>query len=172
MRRQTVQKLLQALLMAGLLLSGMTAALAGGMTVTLELPPYSTDTKIKEAALMVKVVGCEDPKVWVATATAEGLVNGERKSIEIKTTKIKPGYFAIKPEWPTTGAWVLIVHAGYKDHPQHLVVPLGEKGKLQLTKGKNADGHETAGLVCKNYGSDSLRGKDLDDKLHEMASAK
>ena len=170
MRLRTVQKMGLALLMTGLLLSGITAALAGGMTATLELPPYSTDAKIKEAALMVKVVGCEDPKVWVATATAEGLVNGERKSIEIKTTKIKPGYFAIKPEWPTTGTWVLIVHAGYKDHPQHLMVPLGEKGKLQITK--KADGHGTGSLDYKNCGFDSLRAKDLDDKLHEMASTK
>jgi len=42
------------------------------------------------------------------TATAIGMVKGERRSIPLEVTKLsEPGLFAISQQWPKEGKWVI-----------------------------------------------------------------
>ena len=82
-------------------LSVATAALAGGQQVTLEV---SKDAK----SMLVRTFRCGTPSKISVSVTAEGLLNGERRSLplEVQATS-EPGVFRVARQWPAEGAWVL-----------------------------------------------------------------
>ena len=67
------------------------------------------DKNTKKIVLAVRAVVCQDlPNVKI-TGTAEGLVNGKRKTLPITLTVIDraEAVYAIQQQWPQDGAWVL-----------------------------------------------------------------
>jgi hypothetical protein len=70
--------------------------------------PDSPEARKMNAVLTVKVAGCHDPASAVVTATAIGLVKGERRSIPLRLSSLSdPGTFAISQQWPKEGRWVI-----------------------------------------------------------------
>ena len=60
------------------------------------------------AVLTVKASGCHDPATAKVTATAIGMVNGERREIALKVMPLSgAGMFAIAQQWPREGKWVI-----------------------------------------------------------------
>ena len=61
-------------------------------------------------------------------ATAEGVVNGARKSIPLKLLSLSAaGTFAVTREWPDEGTWVIkmvAVNPEYRDYATSAVVPI------------------------------------------------
>ena len=104
-----------------LTLCGALEARAGGFAIDVEAPPAS-EARYKDAVLLVRPVGCHGPGATVK-ATAEGIVNGQRKSIPltltsvardnsaVKATRHAFETFALKRQWPAQGAWVLAITA-------------------------------------------------------------
>jgi hypothetical protein len=131
-----------------LALAGASVALAGGFALLVEVPAPASDPRLKGAVLVVRPVGCHGPGATVS-ATAEGLVNGRRRSIPLTLTTVAsqtkaPGLtfetFAIKRQWPSEGAWVLAIRATspgwvYQDRTltatTDLLVELGPDGSIQ-----------------------------------------
>jgi hypothetical protein len=86
-------------------LSVASAALAGGQQLTLEV---SRDAK----SMLVRTFRCGTPSKISVSVTAEGLVNGERRSLplEVQATS-EPGVFQVARQWPAEGTWVLTATA-------------------------------------------------------------
>lgn len=72
-------------------------------------PPVAGNApSAKRAVLVVRPVGCADPAQAQITATAEGIVNGARRSMPLTLAALPtPGVHAIQPEWPSPGVWVV-----------------------------------------------------------------
>lgn len=62
-------------------------------------------TKVKKAVLMVRGLACDDPDSIRMTASAEGFVNGARRSMPLEPVETTPGVFAVPR--PPDGQWVL-----------------------------------------------------------------
>ena len=60
------------------------------------------------AVVTIKAVGCHDPAAAKVTATAIGVVNGERRTIPLELKPLgEPGAYALSQQWPKEGKWVI-----------------------------------------------------------------
>lgn len=82
--------------------------LGGGFYLEVGSPSASQDPKAKGAVVVARLLGCHNPETGSVIATAEGIVNGKRESIKLKTVALStPGMFAIERQWPSEGRWAL-----------------------------------------------------------------
>ena len=68
--------------------------------------------------------------------TAEGIVNGERKSVALRfETTSRPGVYALRKQWNDGGVWSLViaVNQGEDDQAQALV-ELGADGAISSVR--------------------------------------
>ena len=72
-------------------------------------PPVAGNAPFsKRALLVVRPAGCADPAKAHITGTAEGIVNGARRSVPLTLSSgPSSGVHAVQPEWPNSGAWVV-----------------------------------------------------------------
>ena len=72
-------------------------------------PPVAGNApSAKRAVLVVRPIGCADPAQAQITATAEGILNGSRRSVPLTLAALPtPGVHAIQPEWPSAGVWII-----------------------------------------------------------------
>jgi hypothetical protein len=72
----------------------------GGASVSLE--------RAKDGKYLVHSYACTGPASVSLTATAEGVVNGERKSIPLTLEPTKsPGTYRFERTWPAQGTWLV-----------------------------------------------------------------
>ena len=90
-----------------------TVLCAGGFYLQLGNPEASLEARRMHAVLTVTATGCHDPATAKLTATAIGVVNGERREIPLSVSRLDahPGFFAIAQQWPKQGKWVLRLEA-------------------------------------------------------------
>ena len=111
-----------------LALSLLAAPLFAG-TLALEVgnPAANTEAQSKHAAALVRTTSCHSPEKTELTATAEGVVDGVRRSIPLKVIRLStPGTFVVTHEWPSTGTWAVRVVARnpeYKNYATGVLVP-------------------------------------------------
>jgi hypothetical protein len=114
----------------GLVTSAM-AALAVGQTFTFTIgsPVASQDGRSKLAAFVFRTEGCADPAQAMVDATAEGLVEGARKSVALKLTKLStPGVYAVFPAWGPGGDWVVSLHGTCAAASAGALIPIRPDG--------------------------------------------
>src|SRR5262245_58299201 len=87
-----------ALLGGALLLAIASPALAGGFQLAVETPAGVKDLNLKDAVLIARTYGCHQPAAAKLSATAEGLVNGKRKSVPLELHAVGTGVYAVKQE--------------------------------------------------------------------------
>jgi hypothetical protein len=81
---------------------------AGGFFLQLGNPEANPEAQKLHAVLVIKATGCHDPAGAAVTATAVGMVNGERRTIPLKVEKLsETGAFALTQQWPREGKWVI-----------------------------------------------------------------
>jgi hypothetical protein len=81
---------------------------AGGFWLQLGNPDASAEARKVNAVVTIKATGCHDPAVARVTATAIGMVDGQRRSIPLKLDKLsEPGTYALRQQWPKEGKWVI-----------------------------------------------------------------
>jgi hypothetical protein len=87
----------------------------------------------KSAAMVARPDGCADPANARIEGTAEGVVNGARRSITLKLVPLRetPGVVAVNKEWPAEGVWVVKLTGTCQDKKAGVVVPFGPKGFLR-----------------------------------------
>ena len=62
----------------------------------------------KKSLLVVRPGGCADPARAQIMATAEGLVDGVRRSVPLQLAALStPGVHAVSKDWPNGGFWVV-----------------------------------------------------------------
>jgi len=138
-----------------------TSALAGGFQLAIEAPPQS-DPELKNAAMLVRTFGCNQPSDATVTATAEGLVAGKRQSMKVDLVPTSKGVYAINQQWPSEGHWVVAITGLYGGHTSSALVKLGPGGKLEVTNGVKK--HKTVQVVGRK-----LSAEEIDAALQTLA---
>ena len=107
------------------------AAAGAGFTFVIGSPVASQDFQVKAAAFVVRTEGCESSPAQIS-ATAEGLVKDERRSVALKVQPVnKPGVYAIFPMWPPEGRWVVNLKGTCGAASAGAIVPIGPKGFIR-----------------------------------------
>jgi hypothetical protein len=108
------------------------AVLAEGFTFTIGNPVASQDFRAKGAAFVFRTEGCADPAKSQISATAEGLLKGERKSLTLQVMALpKPGIYAVFQGWPAEGDWIVNLKGTCADAKAGALVPIGPKGFIR-----------------------------------------
>jgi|ERR1035441_5762821 hypothetical protein len=81
---------------------------AGGFWLQVGNPEASPAAGKMGAVAVIKAVGCHDPASAKVTATAVGVVDGERRAIPLELKPLgEPGAYALAQQWPKDGKWVI-----------------------------------------------------------------
>lgn len=72
-------------------------------------PPVAGNAQpAKSSLLVVRPGGCADPASAQISATAEGIVNGARRSVPLKLSALPtPGVHAVPKDWANGGVWIV-----------------------------------------------------------------
>ena len=101
---------------------------AGGLVLEVGNPKANPEASAKNAVIVARITACTSPEKTTVTATAESVSGGKRLSIPLKVTNLStPGTFAVTHEWPTGGAWAVVLVAtnpDYKDYATSVLVPV------------------------------------------------
>lgn len=99
---------------------------SGPPWISIEYPVNPLDASMRGAFLLVHVFHHATPIVYPVEGTAEGIVNGERRSIKLEFTETsRTGVYGLKRMWPTEGVWTLVIKGGAT-----AVVELGADGEV------------------------------------------
>ncbi|MDQ2666573.1 MAG: hypothetical protein M3Z05_11250 [Gemmatimonadota bacterium] len=86
------------------------AAAAGPPWISIETPVNPYDATTRGAYLLVHAFHHGDPVAYPVSGTAEGIVNGQRKSITLVfTATSRPGAYALRKQWGDVGVWELVI---------------------------------------------------------------
>ncbi|MGH7568016.1 MAG: hypothetical protein ACREL9_03450 [Gemmatimonadales bacterium] len=93
-------------------LLGAAPALAGPPWISIEYPVNPYDASMRGAFLLVHAFHHGTPRQFPIEGTAEGIVNGERRSVKLEfTATSRAGVYALKQLWPAEGTWTLVIRA-------------------------------------------------------------
>ncbi|MCC6930233.1 MAG: hypothetical protein IT359_14705 [Gemmatimonadaceae bacterium] len=122
---------------------GAAAVIAAGARATfgppwisIEYPVNPYDATTRSAFLVVHAFHHGTPTGFPVSGSAEGLVNGERRSIPLRfTTTSRTGVFALERQWPNDGTWTLVVSIaqGPEDNAS-AIVELGRGGEVAAVR--------------------------------------
>lgn len=129
-RRTLIRMSTLASLGGALLLAISLSALAGGFQLSVATPSSTSDAQMKDVVLVARTFGCHQPADAKLSATAEGLVNGARKSVALELRSIGSGVYAIKQQWPSEGTWVVALTGAYNGMTSSVLVELGPNGTV------------------------------------------
>src|SRR5215831_17568215 len=145
------------------------SAAGGDFWVTVEAGHSSRPGMSGQAVLVVRPEGCHEPQNATITATAEGFVNGQRKSLPLKLTAISPGVYEIAREWPAQGTWIIAVNGEYRGVPRAAIVRLGPGGNIPAKLAQSQDGSARDSVQSFRR---KLAGEDIASALHAMAGGR
>ncbi|HEY7682798.1 MAG TPA: hypothetical protein VH879_09160 [Gemmatimonadales bacterium] len=125
-----------SLLLTLALTAAAAPALAGPPWISIEFPanPYNASTR--DAFCVVHVYHHGDAAYYPVQGTAEGLVNGERRSVPLTLTDAgMPGVYAVRYRPETTGSWMLVFRVGAEGEygSATALVVLGPDGRIIST---------------------------------------
>src|SRR5438034_8049738 len=100
--------------------------------ISIELPVNPYDRSMQGAFLLVHAFHHGTAVGYIVTGTAEGIVNGERRSLKLEFTETsREGVHALKRTWATEGTWTLVIKANQgPDDAATAVVELGPDGEV------------------------------------------
>src|SRR5215510_8677616 len=109
-------------------------AKVGPPWISIEYPANPYDSASRGAFLLVHAFHHGTPVNFPVSGTAEGLVDGTRRtiSLEFKSTS-RPGVYALNKQWPSEGVWTLVVGVTQGDgdfNTARAVVELSSEGRV------------------------------------------
>src|SRR5881275_1832957 len=107
-------------------------ALAGPPWISIELPVNPYDQSMRGAFLLVHSFHHGTAMGYIVTGTAEGIVNGERRSVKLEFAPTgREGVYALRQTWGQEGTWTLVIKANQgPDDAATAVVDLGPDGAV------------------------------------------
>jgi len=82
--------------------------LAGAFWLQMGTPDANADARAKNAALIVRAVGCHDPAAAQVSGFAIRMVDGHKQATPLKLVALKePGTYAVVREWPADASVTL-----------------------------------------------------------------
>jgi hypothetical protein len=104
----------------------------GTFTFSVGSPVAAQEYAAKTAAFAFRTEGCAEPAKAQIGGTAEGLVQGERRSLALKIAAMtKPGVYVVYQNWPAGGAWVVNLKGTCAGEDAGAIVPIGPKGFIR-----------------------------------------
>ena len=86
------------------------APVVGPPWISIEYPVNPYDATTRDAFLVVHAFHHGNPMAFPVSGTAEGLVNGQRRSIKLEFQKAsRTGEYALRKQWPDQGTWTLVI---------------------------------------------------------------
>jgi hypothetical protein len=124
------------LLCSALLLASLPAvARAGPPWISIELPANPWEPTTRGAFLVVHAYHHGTPMAAPISGTAEGIVNGQRKSLPLSFEKTsRSGVFALRNQWGNAGRWVLVITVSQGDSDGDLAQAVVEIADGQVTR--------------------------------------
>jgi hypothetical protein len=118
-------------------------ALAGPPWISIELPADPYDPATRGAFLVVRAFHCATPANQRVTGTAEGIVNGERRTLALELSETgREGVYALKRTWPAKGTWTLVLQAHQgPTHAATAILELGPDGAVTSIRVPTMDEH-------------------------------
>jgi hypothetical protein len=101
----------RALALAAVAMCGTAApAHAGPPWISIEMPANPLDPTSRGALLLVHAFHHGSPIALPVSGTAEGLVDGRRRTVTLAFTPTsRPGVYALRYEPPREGSWMLVI---------------------------------------------------------------
>ena len=129
---QTRTRSLAVAALASVLFAAPALASKGPPWISIELPANPYDRSTRDAFLLVHSFHHGTAMGFIVTGTAEGMVNGERRSIKLDFAETsREGVYALKRSWPQEGTWTLVIKANQgPDDAATAVVDLGPDGDV------------------------------------------
>jgi hypothetical protein len=85
---------------------------AGALVVEIGDPAANPEALSKHAVLVARTTACHSPEKTLLTATAEGVIDGQRRTIPLNLIPLSPaGSFAVTHQWPSAGIWAIKIVA-------------------------------------------------------------
>jgi hypothetical protein len=108
------------------------AARFGPPWISIEYPPSPYDRTTRDAYLLVHAFHHGTPTDFPVAGSAEGLVNGERRTVKLEfTTTSRTGVYALRKQWPAEGRWALVVRVLQgKEDAATALVRIGADGQV------------------------------------------
>lgn len=108
------------------------AALAGPPWISIEYPANPHDPVARGAFMTVRTYHHGDLIAYQLTGTAEGLVNGQRRSERLDIRRMsQPGTYAVRWQKPAAGSWALVVRSARDGvHAATAVVSVAPDGSV------------------------------------------
>lgn len=106
------------------------AAQASEFFIRVESPSGWKNGGPKKPALVVRAYADGEATSARLTARAEGMVDGKRQSIELKTVPVANGIYAIEQQWPAKGDWIVAVSGRQQGITCSKIVELGPDGTI------------------------------------------
>jgi hypothetical protein len=138
--------------------------------LSLEVPPNPMRPDTRDAALLIHVFHHGSPAGYKIQGRAEGLVDGERRTIQLDLDETSdPGLYAVEQQWPSDGNWVLAIEIA--EHAEAtLIAELGPDGGV--TKGRyHSMSPPIVSLRSVRVVSGAVRQTQIDAALNAMARA-
>ena len=89
----------------------------GGPVISIESPVNPYDASVRGAVLLVHTYHHGNREHMPLTAKAEGLVDGQRRSVDLKLVKSsQTGTHALHRQWGDKGIWTLLITATPENH--------------------------------------------------------
>lgn len=156
---------LRTLAAAAFLTLGFTLpALAGPPWISIELPANPLDRTTRGAFLLVHTYHHERMLDMPLQGRAEGMVNGQRRSIELQFEKTsRDGVFALRRTWPEQGSWVLVIRTLPEDGGATALVSIASDGEV---RGIKVPSTQYQGYTVPR----TVTPSDVDGALQELAS--
>ena len=99
--------------------------------ISIEYPVNPYDAATKDAFLVVHAFHHGQAMAFPVSGTAEGLVNGERRSITLDFQKAsRTGEYALRKQWPDQGTWTLVLKVLQGEDGVSAVVDLAPDGQV------------------------------------------
>lgn len=80
----------------------------------------------KDSVFVVRPLGCPEPSTAQLSSSAEGLVDGLRRTVPIQLTPMPtPGVHAVTRVWPETGTWIVVLSGACGGQTAGAIVAMG-----------------------------------------------
>ena len=130
MQRKITKAALAAVMLT--VVMAMAPARVGPPWISIEYPPSPFDRTTRDAFLLVHAFHHGTPMNFPVAGRAEGIVDGERRSIKLDfTTTSRQGVYALRKQWPNEGNWVLAIDVTQEgDSKAGALVEIGASGEV------------------------------------------
>lgn len=153
-----------ALALCKLLAASLPAWAGGPPSFAFKAPDVSGTPKASSPVLEVHAFSCHVPTDAAVKAYAEGMINGERRTIPLKLERTgTKGVYNLSRQWPAQGAWALVFSIDHGGQTTALV-KLDDRGSPVFEPGSGTEGGQVRASTYRSIPG-AATSKDIDAVL-------